>query len=280
MEAEAGRLVGCFGTGTEVGRHPSGGAPRPVHRDGRPGPVRRVLPRHPVGGQVDAVVGVQVAQADRVDAEQPGVPLERPECAVTQVDDQPEPLGFQQVAGRRAVRPGKAPGTSDHGHAHAGHYPGAPSEPLGKSRPELAFQLGFGFVEGAGVGAGGQVLPAAVGDHERDVGALARRPRPWPPCRARRAGARRSRCRRRCPRPRAARGCGAPRRRGHGEPGGQHGLVVQFGDEALVDVAQPVDELAVPRLGRDDLDVRACARAGSGPPPSACRWCPGRPRSG
>ena len=30
--------------------------------------------------------------------------------------------------------------------------------------PELAFEAGLGFVEGAVVGAGGQVLPAAVGD--------------------------------------------------------------------------------------------------------------------
>jgi len=81
MEGEGGRPVWYLGAGTEVRRHPFGGAPRPVHRDGRPGSIRRVLPRHPVGSQVDAVVGVQVAQADRVDAEQPGKPLEHAERA-------------------------------------------------------------------------------------------------------------------------------------------------------------------------------------------------------
>ena len=40
--------------------------------------------------------------------------------------------------------------------------------------PELAFQVGFRLFEGAVVGAGGQVLPAAVGDDEHDVGALPR----------------------------------------------------------------------------------------------------------
>jgi hypothetical protein len=40
--------------------------------------------------------------------------------------------------------------------------------------PELAFQLGFCLVQGAGVGAGGQVLPAPVGDQDHDVGTLAR----------------------------------------------------------------------------------------------------------
>ena len=51
------------------------------------------------------------------------------------------------------------------------------------------------------------------------------------------------------------------------EPGVEQRRVVELGDEALVDVAQAVDQLAVARLGGDDLDARACARAGSGATP-------------
>ena len=36
----------------------------------------------------------------------------------------------------------------------------------------------------------------------------------------------------------------------------EHRLVVELGHEALVEVAQPVDQLAVARLGRHDLDAR------------------------
>ena len=49
------------------------------------------------------------------------------------------------------------------------------------------------------------------------------------------------------------------------EAGGQHRRVVQLGHEALVEVAQAVDELAVARLGRDDLDAgRALAQEAAG----------------
>src|SRR5205823_8850914 len=41
----------------------------------------------------------------------------------------------------------------------------------------------------------------------------------------------------------------------HGEPPGQHGRVVQLGDVPLVDVAQPVHQLAVPGLGGHDLHL-------------------------
>ncbi len=39
------------------------------------------------------------------------------------------------------------------------------------------------------------------------------------------------------------------------EAGGEHRLVVELGDEALVEVAQPVDHVVVARLGGDDLHV-------------------------
>ena len=64
----------------------------------------------------------------------------------------------------------------------------------------------------AGVGAGGQVLPAGVGHDEDDVGRLARPGRLLGRRPARRAGCRRWRCRRRCPPARRAAGCGAARR--------------------------------------------------------------------
>src|SRR5438046_459614 len=41
------------------------------------------------------------------------------------------------------------------------------------SGPELAFQHRGGLLERAGIGPGGQVLPATVGDDEHDVGAPA-----------------------------------------------------------------------------------------------------------
>lgn len=41
-----------------------------------------------------------------------------------------------------------------------------------------------------------------------------------------------------------------------GEAGGEDRGVVELGDEALVEVAEPVDQVVVARLGGDDLDVR------------------------
>ena len=136
------------------------------------------------------------------------------------------------------------------------------------------------------VGAGREVLPAAVADHERDVGAA-------PPAltafvglgRARRAGWRRSRCRRRCPRAGAA---GAARRsgvtRGPTEKRAVDAArpVVQLGARSsFVEVAQAVDELAVAGLGGDDPAPPApCGRGGSARRPSGCRWCRARRRSG
>ena len=59
------------------------------------------------------------------------------------------------------------------------------------------------------------------------------------------------------------------------EPGRQHRRVVQLRHEALVEVAQAVDQLAVARLGRDDLDVRPrLAQEAAGPHQGAGRAQP------
>src|SRR6478735_7317163 len=123
------------------------------------------------------------------------------------------------------------------------------------SRPELTLEAVLRLVDGALVGAGGEVLPAAVADHEGDVGTL--------------AGLDRLGC--------LAEGCVQDRPGGDAredallleqlpdpsygvtradrEPRVDQRLVVQLRDEALVEVAQAVDQLAVPRLGGDDLDL-------------------------
>ncbi len=105
------------------------------------------------------------------------------------------------------------------------------------------------------VGAGGQVLPAGVGDHEGDVGALT-----GPACRL--ADSQRGvqhRARRDAGEDPfgvhqlagAAHGVGRADR----VPGGQHLRVVQFGHEPLIDVAQRIDPLAVAGFGGHDLDA-------------------------
>src|SRR5579862_7876074 len=71
--------------------------------------------------------------------------------------------GSGDWAGRRVGGPG------------AGRWkPGQRAELRGLLGPELALETVFGFVQRALVCAGGQVLPSAVGDDERDVGAVAR----------------------------------------------------------------------------------------------------------
>src|SRR5215467_2312574 len=97
---------------------PLAGAGGPVHRDRRLRPVGRVGPGDRVRVQVDAVVDVQVAEADGVDVEEPGVLLQRAESAVAEVDDEAEPVRLEEVTRCGAVRPGKAPGTTHHGKTH------------------------------------------------------------------------------------------------------------------------------------------------------------------
>src|SRR5215813_7396676 len=104
------------------------------------------------------MVDVQVAEADGVDVEEPGVLLQRAEGAVAEVDDEAEPVRLEEVARCGAVRPGKAPGATNHGKTHATNL-----------SPELTLEALFGLLERAAVGPGGQVLPAAVGDEHHDV---------------------------------------------------------------------------------------------------------------
>src|SRR6266496_3903994 len=120
---------------------------------------------------------------------------------------------------------------------------------LGWSGPEVAVQASGGFVDGAAVGAGGEVLPAGVGDDEDHVGAVTRgggffgygqggvqdgagRDAGEDTFRFEElAGA-------------AQRVVGADR-----VAAGEDGLVVELGNEALVEVAQAVDEFAVAWFG-------------------------------
>jgi hypothetical protein len=97
-----------------------------------------------------------------------------------------------------------------------------------------------------------EVLPAAVGDHERDVGALTRLDRlggPGPSAACRIAPVEMPA---KMPSGRAARAPAYGVARGRPRSGVDQVGVVQLGDEALVEVAQAVDQLAVPRLGGDD----------------------------
>ena len=53
------------------------------------------------------MVGVMVAQADRVDVAEPGVPLQRAHGTVPEIEQEPEAVGLEQVTGRGAVGTGK-----------------------------------------------------------------------------------------------------------------------------------------------------------------------------
>src|ERR1022692_323036 len=101
-----------------AGDHPVRGARRAVYRDGRPRACRVVIPGDRIGAQVQAVIGVQVAQADRVDVVEPRITLQRPERPVAQIQQQPEPARLHQIAGGRAVRAGKAARAADDGEQH------------------------------------------------------------------------------------------------------------------------------------------------------------------
>ena len=141
--------------------------------------------------------------------------------------------------------------TRDHNTVTAG---GAPAQAvLSGAGPELAFELLLGFVQRATVGAGRQVLPAAVRHDHRDVGPL---PRVGGLGAHRLRGVQRAASRdpgedalgvQQCP--------GRAQRVGRRdrEPRGQHGLVVELRHETLIDVPQAVDELPVPGLRGDDL---------------------------
>jgi hypothetical protein len=119
---EAEPVAQLVGHQAEHRRQPLRGPPRPVHRDGRQVPGRPVMPRHGVRTQVNAMVPVQVTQADRVDFADPRVPLQRPERTVPEVNDQPEPFRLNQVTRSGTLRAGKAPRAPDHRNPHNPHY--------------------------------------------------------------------------------------------------------------------------------------------------------------
>ena len=82
---------------------------RPDQRDarlraGRAVSLAAVAQRDDVRGEVDAVVGVQVRDDDRVDVGGFDVALQRAERTVTQVEDEPVAVLLDQVARRRRVR--------------------------------------------------------------------------------------------------------------------------------------------------------------------------------
>src|SRR6476469_4528707 len=128
--------------------------------------------------------------------------------------------------------------------------------PAGRLGPELAVEAVLGLVDGALVGAGREVLPAAVADDEGDVGGLPRLDR---------LGG----LAERGVEDRAGGDAGEDAleleqlahtaygvARADREAGVDERGVVELGDEPLVEVAQAVDQLAVARLGGDDLHVR------------------------
>src|SRR3954451_4578743 len=123
--------------------------------------------------------------------------------------------------------------------------------PVG-SGPELSFEAVLGVVDRALVGTRGEVLPPAVTHHEHDVRALTSLDR------LRRLAQRCMHDRTRrdpCEDPLGLQqladpSYGVPRT--DREPRVDQRGVVQLGDEPLVEVAQPVDQLAVAGLGRDD----------------------------
>src|SRR5690349_3349331 len=132
-------------------------------------------------------------------------------------------------------------------------------EPVAKKalRPELALERLDGLFRGGGrVDAGGEVLPAAVGDDERDVGALSRLDRFPADADGRVQGRAGGDAREDALLLEEFTGAGDRVGGADREAAGEDGGVVELGDEALVEVAQTVDEVVVARFGGDDPDVR------------------------
>ena len=147
------------------------------------------------------------------------------------------------------------------------------------SGPELAFEGLFGIGQGAAVGARGQVFPAAVGDHEGDVG---------PPARLTASCATASAACRIAPVEKPAK-----------MPSTSTSCRVRSTASRVPTEKRRVSTVASYSSGRSPRRCcagrrparRSAARprrsgcprpspAGSGRCPSACRWCRGRPRSG
>ena len=103
-------------------RHPVGGVRGTPDRDPWLRTVRVVLAHDVEARQVEAVVGMQVAEQHRVDGQRVGVALQIAERPAAQVEDDPPGaalvLGLQQIAAGRGVRSGKRAGAADDGQPH------------------------------------------------------------------------------------------------------------------------------------------------------------------
>src|SRR5699024_8860903 len=73
---------------------------------------------HPVGTQIETVVGVQVAEVDSIYRIDVGEALERPERPVSHVEQESVSLCLDEVAGGRDVGAGDATGVPDDGAWH------------------------------------------------------------------------------------------------------------------------------------------------------------------
>src|SRR5690606_9154622 len=91
---------------------------------------RGVAAHHVEPGEVQAVVGVQVREHDRVDRQRIGMPLQATERPAPQVEDQAPGaalvLGLEQVAGCGAVRTRERPRATDDGQEET-HSPALPT---------------------------------------------------------------------------------------------------------------------------------------------------------
>jgi hypothetical protein len=77
-----------------------------------------VVLRNRVGAHVQAVIGMQVAQADGVNLGELAVELQRAEGTVPKIKDEPEVTGINQVTGRRTTGAGKAARPAHDGYLH------------------------------------------------------------------------------------------------------------------------------------------------------------------
>ena len=129
------------GCGCEVvrPRHPVGGPLGAPHRDPGLGAVGVVLAHDVVAAQVEAVVGVQVAEEDGVDGQRVDYALQRPEGTRAEVEQHPPGapvgLGLEQVAARRRVGPGVGAGAADHREPHRSPSPPANCDATAISGP-------------------------------------------------------------------------------------------------------------------------------------------------
>src|SRR5271165_3811101 len=77
-----------------------------------------VVLRHRQAAHVQAVVGMQMAQADRIDLGELTVELQRAEGPAAKIKDEAEVASVNQVTGRRAGRAGKTARPADDRYLH------------------------------------------------------------------------------------------------------------------------------------------------------------------